>query len=451
MCVKPISVRLNARYIYNYRQKLHNYVPCGKCFECRQKKTKDMMVRAYYDRSDYYVFDTLTYSEDNVPYLDDIIKKRYGVTLPYSHHRVLDYRDYQLFMKRLRKRMSKEAPDVSLKYIVSGEYGTAVNGTHRPHYHVILGVTGKIEPATLSRWINQAWQLGRTDGIDYKGKEYFENQRVFKGEEAKKNVIGYLCKYMTKDSSYDRILKNNLRYVQKALDNRLFHNNAAPIMTLKIKEFYQFTRWSKGFGVEFTQSEDAITNYEKNGFIQLDTDLQHRKYSLPLYYQRKIYREYDKVTDTYQLNARGKQRELRKMQNLARHLAQQYNLIHGYDEKTSLEIAHYEVYVKDRLVVPEEKYYPDTPVDILYLNRSSSLDIQTYPDGCLTPVASSVMCHATTRQLVEYNIRKNNNPVYDRIIAHARRVSSDMKIALNEIKEARYLKKKDMSVCLQLC
>lgn len=57
-------------------------------------------------------FVTLTYDEDKLP--------QYGS---------LRYRDWQLFAKRLRKRMGP------FRFFVSGEYGPA---TLRPHYHAII-------------------------------------------------------------------------------------------------------------------------------------------------------------------------------------------------------------------------------------------------------------------------------------------------------------------------
>lgn len=59
------------------------------------------------------VFLTLTYRDDDLPENDS-----------------LDLRDWQLFMKRLRKRSGAK-----IRFFHCGEYGET---THRPHYHAIL-------------------------------------------------------------------------------------------------------------------------------------------------------------------------------------------------------------------------------------------------------------------------------------------------------------------------
>ena len=96
-------------------------IPCGKCIGCRLEYSRQWanrcMLELQYHDSAYFV--TLTYNEEHVP--------RTGLHGEMS----LRKRDFQLFMKRLRKKYS----DDRIRFYAAGEYGTT---TQRPHYHAIL-------------------------------------------------------------------------------------------------------------------------------------------------------------------------------------------------------------------------------------------------------------------------------------------------------------------------
>lgn len=103
-------------------------IPCGKCIGCRLEYSKQwanrcLLENEYHDDS-YFV--TLTYDEQHVPrtYYPD---PETGEALPAL---TLRKRDFQLFMKRLRKQTGQE-----LRYFAAGEYGSK---TMRPHYHAII-------------------------------------------------------------------------------------------------------------------------------------------------------------------------------------------------------------------------------------------------------------------------------------------------------------------------
>lgn len=95
-------------------------VPCGKCWGCRLNHARQWALRCCHEAQIYREekelpssFITLTFN----PKIKD----------PTS----LNKRDFQLFMKRLRKKYS----DIPIRYYHSGEYGEK-NG--RPHYHAII-------------------------------------------------------------------------------------------------------------------------------------------------------------------------------------------------------------------------------------------------------------------------------------------------------------------------
>lgn len=98
---------------YGDAQKLQ--LPCGQCIGCRLERSRQWATRCMHEASLYREnsFITLTYNEENVP-------KRGN----------LNYADFQLFMKRLRKKTGCKT-----RFYMGGEYGTQ-NG--RPHFHACI-------------------------------------------------------------------------------------------------------------------------------------------------------------------------------------------------------------------------------------------------------------------------------------------------------------------------
>ncbi len=94
-------------------------LPCGRCIGCRMQKSKEWAIRCVHESSlhTHNAFITLTYADGFLP-----------------EHHSLKLRDFQLFMKRLRKHANrpKENP---IRFYGAGEYGEQ---TMRPHYHALL-------------------------------------------------------------------------------------------------------------------------------------------------------------------------------------------------------------------------------------------------------------------------------------------------------------------------
>lgn len=104
-------------------------IPCGRCIGCRLERSRQWanrcLLELQYHDSAYFV--TLTYNDGHVPV------SYYGQsdTGECQPSLTLKKRDFQLFMKRLRKAF----PDDKIRFFACGEYGPQ---TFRPHYHVIL-------------------------------------------------------------------------------------------------------------------------------------------------------------------------------------------------------------------------------------------------------------------------------------------------------------------------
>lgn len=90
-------------------------LPCGQCIGCRLERSRQWAVRCVHEASLYSqnCFLTLTFNDDHLP-----------------NPPTLDVRDFQLFMKRLRKRFGK-----GIRFFHCGEYGEKFG---RPHYHCII-------------------------------------------------------------------------------------------------------------------------------------------------------------------------------------------------------------------------------------------------------------------------------------------------------------------------
>lgn len=102
------------------------FLPCGRCARCRLERSRQWAVRCVHESKCYDVnaFVTLTYDDAHLP-ID----------------RSLHYRDFALFMKRLRRRFFSS----TIRFYMCGEYGEErdafgrVTGRlGRPHYHALL-------------------------------------------------------------------------------------------------------------------------------------------------------------------------------------------------------------------------------------------------------------------------------------------------------------------------
>jgi hypothetical protein len=91
-------------------------LPCGQCVGCRLERSRQWAVRCMHEAQMHTsnCFITLTYAPEHCP-----------------KDMSLDYNDYQLFMKRLRKRFTGK----TIRFYMAGEYGTNFD---RPHFHACL-------------------------------------------------------------------------------------------------------------------------------------------------------------------------------------------------------------------------------------------------------------------------------------------------------------------------
>lgn len=108
-------------------------IPCGQCIECRLQRSRQWanrcMLELQYHKSSYFV--TLTYDNDHLP-TNEVINEDTGEV---NYNATLVKKDFQDFMKRLRRAYEYQGNKNKLRFFACGEYGSE---TKRPHFHVII-------------------------------------------------------------------------------------------------------------------------------------------------------------------------------------------------------------------------------------------------------------------------------------------------------------------------
>lgn len=155
-CIRPIKASFNYKGELTFSQKdaerglVGFAIPCGKCLACRLNRAREKAIRCVHEAQmhENNIFVTLTYADEH---------------LKSSR---LQYEDFQLFMKRLRKHTNNK-----INYMVTGEYGEK---TKRPHWHAIifnwtptdatpLYTSDRGDQVYESKVIDNLWGLGKTE------------------------------------------------------------------------------------------------------------------------------------------------------------------------------------------------------------------------------------------------------------------------------------------------
>ncbi len=226
-------------------------VPCGQCIGCRIDRSREWanrcMLELQYHDSAYFV--TLTYDDFHVP------KSYYPDPETGEAHTSLTLckRDFQLWMKRLRKKFS----DDKIRFFACGEYG---GETKRPHYHAIvfgLHLSDLVKYKTV-REGDSYYTYYNSDSI----QDTWPNGFVVVGE-----VTWESCAYVA-------------RYVTKKL-------------TGLQSEFYEkfnlvpeFSDMSRRPGIARQYYDDHGKEIYDNAYINLSTPKGGRKFKPPHYFDR---------------------------------------------------------------------------------------------------------------------------------------------------------------------
>lgn len=182
-CTRPVSAQsytcptagIPAIRFKNFDGEPNLQLPCNKCPSCKLKKAREWALRCWHESQMHETSSniTLTYADEHLP-----------------KNRNLDHRDFQLFMKRLRKNFCRYETDDQgervcinpISFFMCGEYG---GKTHRPHFHVII--FGYYPPDPVyhrtsdaghryykSETLDKYWKKGFTDltNVSYKNAGY---------------------------------------------------------------------------------------------------------------------------------------------------------------------------------------------------------------------------------------------------------------------------------------
>ena len=244
MCLYPKLIK-NRKYVANKKNggvippifdKRVLVVPagCGKCMECKKKKSREWQVRLQEEirQRKNGKFVTLTFSNESIKEIAENIKLD-GYELDNEIATVATRR----FLERWRKKYKK-----SVKHWLVTELGG--NGTENIHLHGIIWTDETAET------ISKIWKYGFTWVGDKNNGGYVSEK-----------TINYITKYVTKTD-------------------------------LKHSEYNSKILCSSGIGKNYIERSDSNKNrYKKNGTDETYKTREGTKLAIPIYYRNKIYTE----------------------------------------------------------------------------------------------------------------------------------------------------------------
>lgn len=229
MCTTPIKVKSKNPY-----NKKFTYISCGKCEQCRKAQKIQWTNRLKSEIEHYHTergwnvgFFTLTYNEQHLP----TIPKKFFKEGEYQKIPCFSYLDIRKFIDCIRTYIwrtynKKDA----IRWLITSEYGTSEEGTHRPHYHGIMLFEPTISNKLMYELIEDSW-TGTTTHI--------KNNEKHKGERREcKGIIApfedfiprdnyacgsYVAKYICKDLDFEDTTNGLFEHLTGKAKNHLRH------------------------------------------------------------------------------------------------------------------------------------------------------------------------------------------------------------------------------------
>ncbi len=156
-------------------------VPCGHCVLCTERKRKSFAAKCILESQQHEylpLFLTMTYDPEHLP------------------EKGVNYRDVQLFLKKVRIRLKRLGYDVKLRYAVGAEYGDP-NKTFRAHYHMLIWGF----PRTGMFWnLNNVWHHLYDCWTDSNGVHKCISKCFILKQCSDSNAAYYVGKYMGKET-----------------------------------------------------------------------------------------------------------------------------------------------------------------------------------------------------------------------------------------------------------
>lgn len=282
----------NSHYIRRFQDVERVYVPCGKCISCLSKRSKSWTLRL---TTEYLKYDnncvlTLTYNDEHLP-----------------ENSLLNYRDVQLFLKRLRKKLNSICKGYKIRFACSCEYGS---DRLRPHYHIIIfnwfpPDIDLLKPYKITKRNSKLYKSEICDKLwsDDKGQIGFVDVGLVDYHTSR-----YICQYCVKKA----IHKNHSEYVKKN----------------KIKR--EKLCCSIGTGLEYFKK-----NY-KSMFNKSFAVLGNLKYPIHRYFKNKLKQLYPDLFEKYKLKCKEMLRNFeltpevqRRLEAVEERLRRLYEIFHS--------------------------------------------------------------------------------------------------------------------------
>lgn len=331
MCVRPISLRNKYNYFRTFQTRLGEVtltpsgrykllVPCGHCWQCLQSKCDSWVFRCQSEFAyckEKALFLTLTYDEahlplhpyksspDAFPVMVSVWDKPACQSYLKSLNEKVIYRiGVSLGLTRLCKgRITPEwrefldaVPSRFFSYILTCERGSFDSyvsdsghhrfGTGRPHYHCILFVrpdvftfrgssysfTDFFTLDDLQSFCVNSWKYGSCYPLVVKGSRLMSDY-----DRSSLGAIRYVCKYISKDCSFD--------YKNVKMSNLVWTSHREKLNRLP------FTLFSNFLGLDWFYSSDFRDNYLKylsDGVTVYAGHGKTRQINVPLYYLNRL-------------------------------------------------------------------------------------------------------------------------------------------------------------------
>ena len=277
MCYRPIHI-YNPSRRWNSDAPLRIAVPCGNCEDCRRTMRNEWFFRSVVEYNHYVndlkgsvYFVTLTYSNDNLPY----IELPNGEFVPaFNRKHIRNFIKYiRVYLRR------KHILSTDIKFLVCCEYSD--KNTKRPHYHGLLFFPFTLNDYEFTQLMQRCWQHGWIVCSE-------EGWRI-------KSVAGirYASKYICKDMSFV-----NQPWARVYLRDERFKE-----WKESIKDFLPKHWQSVGYGEKFCEvisSQDDIPAFLAKNRYTLCLGATNT-FPIPRYYhlkfEKQINKDYSKMLD----------------------------------------------------------------------------------------------------------------------------------------------------------
>ena len=293
----PKNAKLKERFIHCQTV----YLPCGKCIQCLVKRSNSWTLRSSLELQKYdkACVLTLTYRDSDLP-----------------ENGNLNYKDVQLFLKKLRNRTKQK-----IKMMCCCEYGSK---TLRPHYHIILF---NYFPDDIPKIGDQLKWYKRTRKGSLLFKSKFLENLWSHGFVDVGLVNHQTCRYVSQYCC-KKVFKTSKDYVDK------------------IKEAPEKLVCSVGFGLDwFLRNYRAVIDSGKiilGGFT----------FSIPRYFIKKLefinkplFDKYKEKLHNLFLNYNYDSEEQKRMLARSDRLKQKFGIFHTFeDSKEKLDFLHNKYY-----------------------------------------------------------------------------------------------------------